>query len=64
MQNTAKSTGSTKKRKLWKVFRKNRKQIYAYPMPDDKEEEEATIALLAFENNCRKRDIHVMLEMR
>lgn len=62
----AKSTGSTKKKELWKVFRKNRKELFAYTVrgEGEDEEEEATISLLAYENHCRKKDIHVMLEMR
>ena len=61
----AKSTDSTKKKELWKVFRKNRKELFAYPVRGEGEdEEEATISLLAYENRCRKKDIHVMLEMR
>lgn len=61
----AKSTDSTKKKELWKVFRKNRKELFAYPVRDEGEdEEEATISLLAYENHCQKKDIHVMLEMR
>ena len=61
----AKSTGSTKKKELWKVFRKNRKELFAYTVRGEGEdEEEATISLLVYENHCRKKDIHVMLEMR
>lgn len=61
----AKSTDFTKKKELWKVFRKNRKELFAYTVRSEREdEEEATISLLAYENHCRKKDIHVMLEMR
>ena len=61
----AKSTDSTKKKELWKVFRKNRKELFAYTVRGEEEdEEEATISLLVYENHCRKKDIHVMLEMR
>lgn len=61
----AKSTDSTKKKELWKVFRKNRKELFAYTVRGEGEdEEEVTISLLAYENHCREKDIHVMLEMR
>lgn len=61
----AKSTDSTKKKELWKVFRKNRKELFAYTVRGEGEdEEEATISLLAYENHCQEKDIHVMLEMR
>jgi hypothetical protein len=61
----AKSTDSTKKKELWKVFRKNRKELFAYTVRGEGEdEEEATISLLAYENHCLEKDIHVMLEMR
>ena len=61
----AKSTDSTKKKELWKVFRKNREELFAYTVRGEGEdEEEATISLLVYENHCRKKDIHVMLEMR
>lgn len=60
-----KSTDSTKKKELWKVFRKNRKELFAYTVRGEGEdEEEATISLLAYKNHCREKDIHVMLEMR
>lgn len=64
MLRIAKSTDSTKKKELWKVFRKNRKELFAYTVRGEGEDEEATISLLAYENHCRKKDIHVMLEMR
>lgn len=61
----AKSTDSTKKKELWKVFRKNRKELFAYTVRGEGEdEEEATISLLAYENHYLEKDIHVMLEMR
>lgn len=61
----AKSMDSTKKKELWKVFRKNRKELFAYTVRGEGEdEEEATISLLAYENHCLEKDIHVMLEMR
>lgn len=61
----AKSTDSTKKKELWKVFRKNLKELFAYTVRGEGEdEEEATISLLAYENHCLEKDIHVMLEMR
>lgn len=50
----AKSTDSTKK-----------KELFAYTVRGEGEdEEEATISLLAYENHCLEKDIHVMLEMR
>jgi hypothetical protein len=50
----AKSTDSNKK-----------KELFAYTVRGEGEdEEEATISLLAYENHCREKDIHVMLEMR
>lgn len=62
---TAKSTDSTKKKELWKVFRKNRKELFAYTVRGEGEdEEEATISLLAYENHCNKSAIYVTLEMR
>ena len=65
MLRIAKSTDSTKKKELWKVFRKNRKELFAYTVRGEGEdEEEATISLLAYENHCRKKDIHAILEMR
>lgn len=60
-----KSTDFTKKKELWKVFRKHRKELFAYTVRGEGEdEEEATISLLAYENHCKKSDIYVTLEMR
>ena len=65
MRPTAKSTDFTKKKELWKVFRKHRKELFAYTVRGEGEdEEEATISLLAYENHCKKSDIYVTLEMR
>jgi hypothetical protein len=65
MHLTAKSTNFTKKKELWKVFRKHRKELFAYTVRGEGEdEEEATISLLAYENHCKKSDIYVTLEMR
>lgn len=65
MRPTAKSTGSTKQKELYKVFIKNRKELWAYTIRGEGEdEEEATIALLAYENDCKPSDIHTTLEMR
>ena len=62
---TAKSTGSTKEKELWKVFRKNRKELFAYTVRGEVEdEEEATKSLLAYENHCKKSSIYVTLELR
>lgn len=61
----AKSTDFTKKKELWKVFRKNRKELFAYTVRGEGEdEEEATISLLVYENHCNKSAICVTLEMR
>ena len=61
----AKSTDFTKKKELWKVFRKNRKELFAYPVRDEGEdEEEAPISLLAYENGCSPSSIHVHIEWR
>lgn len=61
MRLTAKSTDFTKK----KEFRKHRKELFAYTVRGEGEdEEEATISLLAYENHCKKSDIYVTLEMR
>lgn len=60
-----KNTDFTKKKELWKVFRKHRKELFAYTVRGEGEdEEEATISLLAYENHCKKSDIYVTLEMR
>ena len=65
MRPTAKSTDSAKKKELWKVFRKNREELFAYTVRGEGEdEEEATISLLAYENHCKKSAIYVTLEMR
>lgn len=65
MRPIAKSTGSTKQKELYKVFRKNRKELLAYTVRGEGEdEEEATISLLAYENDCKPSDIHTTLEMR
>lgn len=62
MRPTAKSTDSTNhQQRLWKVFYKDGKELFRYTA---KEEEEATIALLAYENHCRKCSIHTHLEWR
>lgn len=47
------------------MFRKNRKELFAYTVRGEGEdEEEATISLLAYENHCKKSAIYVTLEMR
>lgn len=47
------------------MFRKNRKELFAYTVRGEGEdEEEATISLLAYENHCNKSAIYVTLEMR
>lgn len=63
MRPTAKSTASTKEE--WKVFTKNGKELWSYTIRGEgEEEEEATIALLAYENHCSKNSIHIHREMR
>lgn len=58
MRPTAKSTDSTKKE--WKVFTKNGKELWSYTiLGEGEDEQEATIALLAYEQHCRKSAIHV-----
>lgn len=65
MRPTAKSMGSTKKKELYKVFTKDGKELFAYTVHGEGgDEQEATIALLAYENHCRKCSIHVHKEMR
>lgn len=65
MRPIAKSTASTKEKELWKVFRRHRKELFAYTIRGEGEdEEEATKALLAYENNCKPSDIYTTLEMR
>ena len=64
MDNTALNTGSIEKKK-YKVFTKNGREIGAYTMEDELEdEEEATISLFAYEYHCRKSAIHVHEEWR
>lgn len=61
----AKSKGSTKEKELYKVFTRGTKELCAYTVRGEGEdEEEATIALLAYENHCRKCSIHVHTELR
>lgn len=49
----------------WKVFEHNGKELFAYTLfGEGEDEEEATIALLAYENHCRPEDIHVHKEVR
>ncbi len=63
MRPTAKSTGSTKRE--WKVFTRNGKELWAYTiLGEGEDEQEATIELLAYENRCRKSSIHVHTEWR
>lgn len=65
MRLTAKSTGFTKKKELYKVFRKHRKELGAYTVRGEGEDEEAaTKALLAYENRCKPSDIYTTLELR
>lgn len=60
---TVKSTGSIKE--VWKVFTKNGRELFAYTVRGEFEEEQtATIALLAYENCCLPSSIHVHKEWR
>ena len=53
------------KLRTWKVFEHNGKELFAYTLfGEGEDEEEATIALLAYENHCRPEDIHVHKEVR
>ena len=54
-----------KPKQLWKIFTYKGKEIFAYTIfGEDADEEEATIALLAYENHCYPEAIHVHKEMR
>ena len=65
MAPTAKSMDSIKRREQYKVFTKDGKELFAYTVHDEgEEEEEATISLLAYENHCQKCSIHVHREWR
>lgn len=65
MRPTAKSMVSTKRREEYKVFTKDGKELFAYTVRGEGEdEEEATVTLLAYENHCRKSSIHIHKEMR
>lgn len=48
------------KLRTWKVFEHNGKELFG----EGEDEEEATIALLAYENHCRPEAIHVHKEVR
>ncbi len=51
--------------RTWKVFEHNGKELFAYTLfGEGEDEEEATIALLAYENHCRPESIHVRKEVR
>lgn len=53
------------RKRRWKVFTYNGKEIFAYTIfGEGADEEEATIALLAYENHCYPEAIHVHEEMR
>ena len=43
MRPTAKSTDFTKKKELWKVFRKHRKELFAYTVRGEGEDEEEAL---------------------
>ena len=49
----------------WEVLEYNGKELFAYTLfGEGEEEEEATIALLAYENRCSPASIHVHMELR
>ena len=53
------------KEEEYKVFTKNGKELFAYTVRGEgEEEEEATIRLLAYQNHCQKGSIHVHKEWR
>ena len=57
--------GMKDKLHTWKVFEHNGKELFAYTLfGEGEDEEEATIALLAYENHCRPEAIHVHKEVR
>lgn len=63
MPHTVKSTDCTKKQ--YKVFAKEGKELFAYTVEGEGEDEmEATISLLAYENHCKPSAIHVHREWR
>ena len=55
----------SKKKEEWKVFTRNGKELCAYTIRGEGEdEEEATKRLLAYENHCTQAAIHVHKEWR
>lgn len=51
--------------RTWKVFEHNGKELFACTLfGEGEDEEEATIALLAYENHCRPESIHVHKKVR
>lgn len=49
----------------WKIFTNNGKELFAYTIRGEGEdEEECTKQLLAYENDCHPDQIHVHTEMR
>ena len=53
------------KKKEYKVFTKNGRELFSYSVDEEGEdEEEATIRLLAYENHCHVRSVHVHKEWR
>lgn len=51
--------------RTWKVFEYQGKEIFAYTLPEEvEEEEESTLRILAAENHCRVESIHVHNELR
>lgn len=49
----------------WVVFRLNGKELCAYTLKDTFfGERQATIELLAYENNCKEEEIEIFIEKR
>ena len=50
---------------IWKVFEYQGKEIFAYTLPEEsEEEEECTLKILAAENHCHIGSIHIHHEVR
>lgn len=51
--------------RTWKVFEYQGREIFAYTLPEEfEEEEECTLKVLAAENHCHIESIHVHNELR
>lgn len=52
-------------KKVWKVFTLHGKELMAYTVAEEfEDEEEATRRLLAYENHCRIESIQTHIELR